>query len=80
MIIQKKTKENLYKGKRIYIKYLNVRKISLIVHYQIDQIMQRKRSTNSFCNQDDAQPWDSYVTGTTNDDSRDDKKDKRPKR
>ena len=80
MIIQKRTKENLYKGKRIFIKYLNVRKISTNKHYRIDQIMQRKRSTNSFCNQDDAQPWDSYVTGTTTNDPSDDKKDKRPKR
>lgn len=44
--------------------------------------MQRKRSTKYFCSQDDAQPWDSYVTGTTSttNDQEDNNKDRRPKR
>ena len=44
--------------------------------------MQRKRSTKYFSCQDDAQPWDSYVTGSTSStgDQGDDKKEKRPKR
>jgi hypothetical protein len=42
--------------------------------------MQRQRSTKYFSCQDDAQPWDSYVTGTTSSTDDQDKKDKRPKR
>jgi hypothetical protein len=44
--------------------------------------MQRKNSTKYFHSQDDAQPWDSYVTGTTSstNDQGDSTKQKRPKR
>lgn len=43
--------------------------------------MRRNHSTRYFNNQDNAQPWDSYVTGTVSSSGQDnEKKDKRPKR
>ncbi len=44
--------------------------------------MHRKRSTKYFCNNDDAQPWDSFVTGTVSstDNQGDNAKDRRRKR
>jgi len=65
-----------------YKEYLSADNTSSSAPYQFNRLMQRKRPTKYFCNQDDAQPWDSYVTGTisTTNDQGDNKKDKRPKR
>ncbi len=62
----------------IYMKYLTIRNTL----YRLAQIMQRKRSTKYFCSHDEAQPWDSYVTGTTStsNDQGDEKPPRRPKR
>ncbi len=65
-----------------YIEYLIADNTSSNIRYRSDRLMQRKQPTKYFCNQDDAQPWDSYVTGTisSTNDQGDNAKDKRPKR
>jgi len=44
--------------------------------------MHRKQLIKYFCNLDNAQPWDAYVTGTvsTGNDQNDDTKNQKPKR
>ncbi len=72
----------IYRYELIYKVPEKANDISSSTLYPLDRNMQRKRSTIYFCSQDDAQPWDSYVTGTvtTTNDQGDNAKDKRPKR